>query len=56
MKEILIRLIGEYSPKTIETAEGVQTVVPDMAFILSAIMLIVIIFCLFRFIGGIFKS
>ena len=56
MKEVLIRLIGEYNTTVIETAEGVQTVVPDWAFILSAVMLITIIFCLFRFIGGIFKS
>ena len=56
MKEILTRLIGTYQPTLFEVAEGEFVTVPDMAFILGAVMLIVIIYCLFRLAGGIFKS
>ena len=56
MKEVFVRLVGEYSPTILENADGVVEVIPDWAFILSAVALITIIFCLFRFIGGIFKS
>lgn len=51
MKDVLISTIGDYLPAV--TDGWFATL--DVPWILSAVLLVVLVYCLFRFLGGIFR-
>lgn len=60
---ILLTLIGDYNPivkdYTYTSTQGYTThsidIQPDWSWIMTAALFIVVIFCLFRFVGGLFS-
>ena len=64
LKSALLTVLGSYDAVVVEyqyqSSNGyysyLREVQPDYVWIFSAILLIIIIFCLFRFLGGIFSG
>lgn len=60
---VLLTLIGDYNPivkdYTYTSTQGYTThsidIQPDWSWIMTAALFIVVIFCLFRFVGGLFS-
>lgn len=63
LHSILLRLIGDYNPivkdYTYTSSNGYTShsidISPDWSWIMTAALFIIVIYCLFRFLGGIFS-
>lgn len=64
LHSIILSLIGEYNPivkdYTYQSSNGYTNhsieITPDWSWIASCFVFVVVIFCVFRFIGGLFKN